>query len=222
MFSRLTAGSGDSRKQKERALEEQIEQLKAEAERAERESTYVSYAEGKRRLRRGVAEGRRRLRRGVSHLCPPRSPHTSTHTRARREFTQSALQNIEFFHTYKRQELIRIFLAYAKIQKVRAALRRRAGLVLRLPPRACSHKRWPFSCRRRLPRPICGSGSASRRRLPSRPIGSRAIQLFDSVGLLARAAARGRSRGQRRDWFGRWSEGWGGMVTLQRVRGGEI
>ena len=49
MFSRLTAGSGDSRKQKERALEEQIEQLKAEAERAERESTCVSYAEGKRR-----------------------------------------------------------------------------------------------------------------------------------------------------------------------------
>jgi hypothetical protein len=39
MFSRLTAGSGDSRKQKERALEEQIEHLKTEAEAAERAST---------------------------------------------------------------------------------------------------------------------------------------------------------------------------------------
>lgn len=41
MFSRLTAGSGESRKSKEEALETQIEQLKKEAEEHERISTYA-------------------------------------------------------------------------------------------------------------------------------------------------------------------------------------
>jgi hypothetical protein len=37
MFNRWTAGSGDQRKAKEKVMEEQIEQLKRDAEKAEAE-----------------------------------------------------------------------------------------------------------------------------------------------------------------------------------------